>query len=117
MNYKHVFLIGAVGGLVGYACGAAFTPSKAIAQPITPEEDAGSGPAAGGTGGGANTAGAGGGSSTGAGSVPQPACLQWEAMVGTSLWIQSGAVAQPEGWEPFAYDNGQNKIILRRCVR
>ena len=108
-NVKTTFFIGFVGGLVGYACGAAFTPTRAVAQQVTSEDagppsqtnvtivDAGSAPVQAG---------------------PPPACRQWEVKIDPAIiYSGAGVVLMDEGWEPFAYSGGQGSIALRRCIR
>lgn len=108
-NVKTTFFIGFVGGLVGYACGAAFSPTRAVAQQVTSQDagppsqtnetivDAGSAPVQAG---------------------PLPACRQWEVKVDArATYSTAGAVLMDEGWEPFAYAYGGGNIVLRRCVR
>lgn len=115
-NTRAVFLIGVVGGLVGYACGVAFTPTRAVAQQINPADagppdplgDAGAAPTP--TGGGTGTT----------GTVPRPACLQWAVKDadGSGLWPVGGqGILIEEGWEPFAHDPRTGGVMLRRCVK
>ena len=106
-NVKTTFFIGFVGGLVGYACGAGFTPTRAVAQQVTSEDagppaqtnvtivDAGSAPVQAG---------------------PAPACRQWEVKLDSKATFAS-AELMDEGWEPFAYSGGTAIVVLRRCVR
>jgi hypothetical protein len=111
---KTVFMVGVVGGFVGYACGAAFTPTRASAQQVGAED---AGPPA-------QVAQEDAGASTvppapnQAGSVPQPACRQWEVKIDPRFtYPSSGILLMDEGWEPFAYYGGGGTIALRRCVR
>jgi hypothetical protein len=108
---RAVFFIGVMGGLVGYACGAMFTPGRAVAQ-IT-SSDAGA-PVE------AADAGA---TPTQTGTFPRPTCLQWEVKmpeghtIGTSGPYGGETLLLEEGWEPFAYAPSDGRVVLRRCVR
>lgn len=102
MNKNAVFLIGVIGGLVGYACGVLATPGTAVAQQQgsnnggeqTPAQDAGAAPA---------------------NPIPPPACLQWQVKALPDLVVHhNGEITIPEGWEPFAAGSGQ--VVVRRCI-
>jgi hypothetical protein len=106
---RAVFFIGVMGGLVGYACGAMFTPGRAVAQIANsdagaPVADAGATP-------------------TQAGTFPRPACLQWEVKMaeghttGTNGPYGGETLLVEEGWEPFSYSPSDMRVVLRRCVR
>lgn len=112
-NLRQVFFIGVVGGLVGYACGAAFTPTRAVAQQIgaadagpattqpPPDVDGGPPPA------------------NPMGVVLQPICRQWEVKAEPEklIYPTGPSVLIEEGWEPFVYSTSYGTILLRRCVR
>lgn len=105
---KTVFLIGVLGGFVGYACGVAFTPTRAAAQQLGPA-DAGAGePPVGGSVPAVSPAPT---------SAPRPTCLQWEVKELAQMVFGSTVITVDEGWEPFAYHDGVNTVVLRRCVR
>ncbi len=111
-NGRQIFFIGVVGGLVGYACGAAFTPTRAVAQQIA-SEDAGATLTSG------NAEPSPGASSPS--NSPRPACLQWQVKPGsntTELIYPGGPVVTfEEGWEPFGYESSRGVLMLRRCIR
>ena len=111
---RSVFLVGFVGGVVGYACSSYMAPAVAGAQTtdgggLTPAEpgDAGQPPS--------NT-------------VPVAGrCLRWEVKVGPKVSSNGNVDTQPvlldEGWEPFAVAPSPNSNfywdvpMLRRCVK
>jgi hypothetical protein len=107
-NTRAVFFIGVMGGLVGYACGVAFTPTRAVAQQINPGDAGPPDPSGGAVVDGGPVA---------AGSVPRPACLQWEVKGLAQMVYGPSVVTVDEGWEPFAYYGGGGNVILRRCVK
>lgn len=108
-NLRTVFFIGVVGGLVGYACGAVLTPTRAVAQQL-PAEDAGPPPTT------TPPAEPPPVTTTTVGTVPQPACHQWEVK-GDPRIVYTNTVLLEEGWEPFSYYGGGGTIMMRRCVR
>lgn len=114
-NFKKVFIIGFVGGLVGYACGAMFTPTRAIAQQIEPADG---GMSQNDPGDPATTADAGPAPQAAAGG-PAPACRQWEVKFGPSVFGQgyNALVTIDEGWEPYAFSDNWGSPVIRRCIR
>jgi hypothetical protein len=109
---KNVFLVGVIGGFVGYACGAAFTPNVATAQAYDPDKAGAlrspSSPAL-----ASHSA-----LEAALAAAARAPCAQWEVKLGAKRFVYSDdPTPVEEGWEPFAYDPGMGNAVVRRCAR